>query len=293
MCGSIRQTVPSPRLVTHTPVGATATAFGSLPTWIVSDDSLVAGSMRTSRPLVVGSTRRRLLRKHVGEKSGGEESEDDGCDGERPTPRARLLDAECVTRVCDELDAARVAGGGVLVERPTHDSLESGWRRRWRLLEVGEENGGLGTAVKGGPTRQALVEEAGERVLVGASVDVLPLDLFGRDVRGRSERDAGVEARRLLRESPGEPEVREIDMAPAVEQDIRRLDVAVYETLPMRGVECVSDLRADRDRPARVQLLLVSEQHLQIAAVCQTHDEVELPVDLAGVVDRDDVRMLE
>ena len=82
-------------------------------------------------------------------------------------------------------------------------------------------------------------------------------------------------------------------MAATVEQDVRRLDVAVDEALRMRGVEGVRDLRADRDRPARIQLLLVREQHLQIAAVREAHDEVELSVHLAGVVDRDDVRMLE
>ena len=255
---------------------------------------LVRGRVDTHEEAVRrGSPRGRVLREHVGEESRGDEGEEDGCDREWPTRRMRLLDPQRVTRVRDELGATRITRGRVLVEPAPHDALESGRCSRRRLLEVGEENGCLRTAVEGGPTRQALVEEAGERVLVGASVDLLPLDLLGSDVRGRPQRETRVEARRLIREAAGEPEVGQVDVTATVEQDVRGLDIAVHEALCMRGVERVRDLRADRDSQPRIQLLLVREQLLQIAAVREAHDQVELSIHLARVVDRDDVRMLE
>ncbi len=50
---------------------------------------------------------------------------------------------------------------------------------------VGRANGGLPV--------EALVEHAGERVEVGAAVDLLAADLLGGDVVERAERRAGLE----------------------------------------------------------------------------------------------------
>ena len=61
----------------------------------------------------------------------------------------------------------------------------------------------------------------------------------------------------------------------------------------MGGVERVGDLVADVDRPGRLERRLRVDEVAQRAALDVPHHEVELPVALAGVVDRDDVRVLE
>ena len=57
---------------------------------------------------------------------------------------------------------------------------------------MGPEGAGQGVAAIRRLARQALVEDAGERVVVGAPVDCLALDLFGRDVVDRADELAGL-----------------------------------------------------------------------------------------------------
>ena len=82
-------------------------------------------------------------------------------------------------------------------------------------------------------------------------------------------------------------------MLRAVEQDVRRLDVAVHETAGVCGVERCGDLRADGDRPSRLERALRSEQRAKIDAVHEPHREIDTAVDVTCVVDRDDVRVLQ
>ena len=81
-------------------------------------------------------------------------------------------------------------------------------------------------------------------------------------------------------EAPREPEVGEIDVLRAVEQDVRRLDVAVHESARVRRVERCGDLRADRDRPRRLERALRSEQRAEIDAVHEPHREIDTAVDV-------------
>jgi hypothetical protein len=53
------------------------------------------------------------------------------------------------------------------------------------------------------------------------------------------------------------------------------------------------DLAADGERPTRLQRPFLLQQRPQLAALGVAHDEVELAVDLPGVVDRNHVRMLQ
>ena len=151
------------------------------------------------------------------------------------------------------------------------------------------EPGGAG---EDGLAGQALVEHAAERVDVGAGVHRPALELLRREIGGRA--DGGPRPlRRSVVEPPRQPEVGEIDVLRAVEQDVRRLDVAVHETARVRGVERCGDLRADGDRPGRLERALRSEQRAKVGAVHEPHREIDTAVDVAGVVDRDDVRVLE
>jgi hypothetical protein len=65
------------------------------------------------------------------------------------------------------------------------------------------------------------------------------------------------------------------------------------EALGVTGVERLRDLRDDRERPFRLEPPFCAQERLEVPALYEAHDEEELTVDLAGVVDRHDGRMLE
>jgi len=67
----------------------------------------------------------------------------------------------------------------------------------------------------------------------------------------------------------------------------------VHEPDRVSRVERASDLPADPNRASGVQRSFAAEQRRQIASLDVPHREVEPAVDVAGVVDRDGVRVLE
>ena len=82
-------------------------------------------------------------------------------------------------------------------------------------------------------------------------------------------------------------------MLVGVEQHVRGLDVAMDEALRVRRVERVRDLCDDRERARRIERALRAQELAQVGALHEAHDEVEAAVELARVVDRHDVRVLE
>ena len=185
--GSIRQTVPSSWLATQTPLSSTATAEGPLPTPMVLSTRFVAGSIRMSRPEVAGPPAAAAGEEEARASAAAISATPDGGDGERPAAALRLGDPERLAGVLDQLAAGRVALGGLLGERLGQHLLEPRQDGR-RLLEVGVERGGVGAAPERRLAGQALVEQAAERVDVGAAVDLLAADLLGGDVVGGAER---------------------------------------------------------------------------------------------------------
>ena len=77
------------------------------------------------------------------------------------------------------------------------------------------------------------------------------------------------------------------------EQDVRRFDVAVDEPGRVSGVERAADLLGDRERLLRGERAALPEERPQARAVDVAHREVEDAFDLARVVDRDHVRVVE
>ena len=82
-------------------------------------------------------------------------------------------------------------------------------------------------------------------------------------------------------------------MLALIEQDVRRLYVAMNEALRVRRVERVRDLRDDREPAPRLESTLLAEQRAQVRSLDEPHHEVQLAVELARVVDRHRVRVLE
>ena len=61
----------------------------------------------------------------------------------------------------------------------------------------------------------------------------------------------------------------------------------------MGGVERFGDLRRDRDRTLGLGRAVGAQQGLEVGTVDVAHGDVQTAVGLAGVVDRDDVRVFE
>ena len=80
---------------------------------------------------------------------------------------------------------------------------------------------------------------------------------------------------------------------PLRDQDVARLDVAMDETALVRCVECVADLVDEPECTLRVEGALAGDQLPEVVALDVPHREVQLPVGVAGGVDRDDVRVIE
>ena len=159
---------------------------------------------------------------------------------------------------------------------------------------MGEDRGHVGALAEGQRAGEAFEEQAAERVLVGAAVELVAADLLGRHVvDGAHELPVGgVGAVAGVRE-PEVGEVGVIAVALLVEQDVARLDVAVHQPAPVGGVERFGDLRGDGDGPLGAERSAGSQQGLEVGAVDVAHRDEQPAIDLAGVVDGDDVRVVE
>ena len=67
----------------------------------------------------------------------------------------------------------------------------------------------------------------------------------------------------------------------------------MHEPVLVGGVEGRGHAVGDRQRAGRLEGALAAQQRAQVGAVDVAHDQVQPSVDLAGVVDGDDVRVVE
>ena len=89
-----------------------------------------------------------------------------------------------------------------------------------------------------------------------------------------------------------DPEIR--DHRPAiVQQDVFRLDVAMDDAVAVRVVQGTGDFGGDPQRIGDRQLLLPAQPLAQRLAFDVRHDVEEEAVGLAGIEERQDVRMME
>jgi len=230
-------------------------------------------------------------REEEGEQGGPDEDEPE-CGDKRPASRSWLGDAERFPGGLDQLAAGLVALVRVLCQRLGHDLLET--RRGGRLvLQVSEENGGVRSSSEGRLTREALVEETTQRVEVRSAVHLLASDLLRGDVVDRAQRLGSSQRRPRLAQASSQAEVGQVHMLALVQQDVRGLDVSVHKAARVSRIECVCDLGDKQKSPARLHGTLVAQETLQIPTLDQAHDDEELALGLANVVDGDDVGVLE
>ncbi len=180
--------------------------------------------------------------------------------------------------------------------RRTGQALYPQAQRRRRLGHVRQQHRHSLVPFERRRAGQQLVRQAGQRVLIGPPVHRLAPDLLRRRVvRGTQELPRPGQAGRGHRPL-AHPEVRKIHVIglvlPRVHQDVRGLDIPVYQPRAVRGIQRRSHRRDELRGPARRQHALPGQHPSQVTARHEPHRDVQHPARLAGVVHRDDVRVI-
>ncbi len=166
--------------------------------------------------------------------------------------------------------------------------------RLWSVAAHLVERLGQAAAHERGLAGQQGVEDRAQAVDVGRRGErsLLAPGLLGRHVRRRSHGIARVRQVALGLDPPGQAEVGDVGLAPLVDQDVRRLQVAVQDA-PLVGV--MNGLGDGGHQPGRGREIggEVAQPLVQAAARDQLHAEEALARRLAHLVDRHDVGMVE
>ena len=203
--------------------------------------------------------------------------------------------------VLGELGAIAVARVQILLERLAdyrvhllgHVRVELRDRGRIGIDDLVDELGRIVRAERQ-PTGQHVEEQHAERIQVGLLVERIALDLLrahvGRRAHAHDEGRVGVE---LLVDVEREAEVGDLHVVLLVDQDVRRLDVAVHDALAVGVVERHAALENDPDRAVDRQQVLEAAVALERAAGEVLHHHIGLVGLDRGVVDTDDVGVVE
>ena len=198
VCGSIFEIVLSSAFRTHTAPSPTATALGVLPTPITVSTRFVRGLMATTELAGASGTSADPPRLQLDDDCCDRAREDQRSRGDEhpatpdePAPSAdawRLQPQRFACRI-DEVDAGGEALGLVLGQSAPDDGVEDGigLKRLWILVHVRPQRLRFGLPMERRLPGQALVEQAGEGVLVAATVDLFAADLLGGEVVERAD----------------------------------------------------------------------------------------------------------
>ena len=247
--------------------------------------------------------------ERAGRACGGHEGESQECERQTYTARPSRQD--------ERLSAGRSFGGRLDAELLRERSAVGRSftrilreRRPGQCGEVGRgiraqdlDRGGLEAAVHVDELERLLGFEwkpAGEHPKQhdAEGVDVarrrrgLTLRLLRGDVRGRAEHGSGLGEGRVG-SHPRDPEVRDLRPVLVVEEDVRRLQVAVDETVPVRMSESRGELNRDRSSLVVLQAAAGRQALFQRSASEVLERHVRAPFHLAVVVETGHVRVSE
>ena len=133
-----------------------------------------------------------------------------------------------------------------------------------------------------------LVEHQAERVNVAGRRDLLAGKLFGRHIGGRAVADL---VRLNLAAQRRQPEIRNQDLAAAIEHDVGRLQIAMQHSLVVRGGEAGAQLARDFQGLVRGQTADAAHQRPEVFAIHVFHGQELHAVEFADVVNPADVGM--
>ena len=117
--------------------------------------------------------------------------------------------------------------------------------------------------------------------------------LFGGHVRGRAHDVAGLGDTGVGAAAPGQAEVHDDRLIFLGQHDVARLQVAMHDLLAVRFVQGQGDFAEQQGDGPRGHADLVAQHFRERPAVDERHGHVTGAVDLADVVHRTDVRVLE
>jgi hypothetical protein len=224
----------------------------------------------------------------------------------RPTVAACLSSLEGAPDVGGECPRVPISLRRLLREGSCNGIVDRGWKLRTLrrhgkrpLRQVRIHERGIAVPAEGWNTCEDLVREATQRVDVGPGVEGPSLELLGCRVIERSHELTGLRDPALGGCAFRQPEIREVDelagrrSRPDGDQHVAGFDVAMHEPTTVCGVERVRHLAHDRGGALRFERPLGAEERAKVGALDISHRDVQDPVDLTGLVDRHDVRMLE
>ena len=120
----------------------------------------------------------------------------------------------------------------------------------------------------------------------------MSLDQLRREVVGRSH-ELSVLGQACRRRSSREAEVAQGGDSRAVQQHVRRLDIAMENSVLVERVEPAADLRGEIDRLLEAQASDLAQARSKRAAGVNREDEVDLAVRLAELEDRHEMAGLD
>ena len=203
-----------------------------------------------------------------------------------------------------------VALFAVLVDSPTDDFFQPRWnfgikvaQRRRPAAENAFNDRSTGVAGKRLSPGRHFVEQQTKRKDVGARIQVITANLFGRHIR-RSPTDVSDHRDRLLRtargvrpgecnafrEQFGQTEIEHFGLTALGHENVRRFYIAMNNALDMSGVERVRNLDSEVQYFVERQRL-ATDVISQTLAVYELHSD-EGPVALADVIDCADAGMV-
>jgi len=140
-------------------------------------------------------------------------------------------------------------------------------------------------------TGHQLVQHDAERVQIARCARAFAANDLRSEISRRSDQQPG-RPRRGLAEAGGDPEVRDLDPSVAGEQHVLGLDVTMNHAAAVRMGERVGNRAADRQCLGHAHGSS-SQSLAQRLPLDVLHGQEDLAVELADVVEHDDVGMVE